>query len=153
MTSLHILINSDSRVCLYIVLFFLEISIPAYLKSSMEWSFELKCIETGVSPIIVIGIDVCLPWRLQNKPYLTMIIHVFLGMYLFIFISHMYLFIFIFDVLQFIFLLYIFSNFLRRHNNTIRCYDVLLFFCISKQFMFCNWRRRLCRRKFLQHFV
>ena len=31
---LHILINSDSRVCLYIVLFFLEISIPAYLKSS-----------------------------------------------------------------------------------------------------------------------
>ena len=46
---LHILINSDSRVCLYIVLFFLEISIPAYLKSSMEWSFELKCIETGLS--------------------------------------------------------------------------------------------------------
>jgi hypothetical protein len=33
---LHILINSDSRVCLYIVLFFLEISIPAYLKSSIE---------------------------------------------------------------------------------------------------------------------
>jgi hypothetical protein len=27
---------------------------------------------------------------------------------------------------------------LRRHNNTIRCYDVLLFFCISKQFMFCT---------------
>ena len=23
-----------------------------------------------VSPIIVIGIDVCLPWRLQNKPYM-----------------------------------------------------------------------------------
>jgi hypothetical protein len=46
---LHILINSDSRVCLYIVLFFLEISIPAYLKSSMEWPFELKCIETGLS--------------------------------------------------------------------------------------------------------
>ena len=46
---LHILINSDSRVCLYIWLFFLEISIPANLKSSMEWSFELKCIETGLS--------------------------------------------------------------------------------------------------------
>jgi hypothetical protein len=25
----------------------------------------------------------------------------------------------------------IFSIFLRRHNSTIRCYDVLLFFCIS----------------------
>jgi hypothetical protein len=24
-----------------------------------------------VSPIIVIGIDVCVPWRLQNKPYMT----------------------------------------------------------------------------------
>jgi hypothetical protein len=28
---------------------FEEISIPANLKSSMEWSFELKCIEIGLS--------------------------------------------------------------------------------------------------------
>jgi hypothetical protein len=36
------------------------------------------------------------------------------------------------------------NNFLRRHNSTLSC----CFICISWQFMFCNWRRRLCRRKF-----
>ena len=45
--------------------------------ASVTPPIRLKTITQGqiiithqVSPIIVIGIDVCLPWRLQNKPYM-----------------------------------------------------------------------------------
>ena len=56
---------------------YILISVGKPTSASVTPPIRLKTFTQGqiiithqVSPIIVIGIDVCLPWRLQNKPYM-----------------------------------------------------------------------------------